>query len=73
MKKTVNLIFALCLVFLFIFALGSCANALEVTNGFYLDEDTLELTWDRVDGAKSYLVVISGHMMKRKKKLKRKQ
>ena len=62
MKKIVNLIFALCLVFLFTVALASCDNALDATNGFYLDEDTLELTWDRVEGAKSYLVVISGPM-----------
>jgi len=60
MKRIISLTFTLGLVLLSVFALGSCGETLETPSGFYLDGDTLELTWNRVEGAKTYRVVIDG-------------
>ena len=37
-----------------------CAPKLDTPKGFEIDQDTLELTWDKVTDAKSYMLDING-------------
>ena len=60
MKKIISLIISLSLLSLLVLTLGSCGEMLDAPSGLYLNEDTLELSWERVDGAKTYHVVING-------------
>lgn len=57
MKKK---IFLVALLLLSLSLLISCSGAIDKVSNFKLDADTLTLSWDRVLGAKSYTISISG-------------
>ncbi len=60
MKKTVKILISLSLIVLCILLMASCSKTLDKVGNFKLDTDTLTLSWDRVLGAKSYSVQITG-------------
>ena len=60
MKKSLSFIFIVTLLVLCIFCITSCDDELQKPDDFRLNSDTLELTWDKVPGAQSYVVEISG-------------
>ena len=57
MKKIISLI---ALTLLSLCLLISCSKSIDKVGNFKLDTDTLTLSWDRVLGAKSYTITISG-------------
>ncbi len=62
MKNTIKILISLSLIVLCLLLMVSCANTLDEINkdSLKLDTDTLTLTWDRVLGAKSYTIQITG-------------
>lgn len=60
MKKTIKILISLALFVLCLLSMASCSRTLDQVGNFELDTDTLTLSWDRVLGAKSYSVQISG-------------
>ena len=59
MKKIISLI-SLVLISLCLLLLTSCGKSVNEVGNFKLDSDTLVLSWDRVQGAKTYTVKVSG-------------
>ena len=62
MKNTIKILISLSLIVLCLLLMASCADTLDEINedSLKLDTDTLTLTWDRVLGAKSYTIQITG-------------
>ena len=60
MKKTIKLIFIISLFVLCVMTLVSCGEKLNKPTGLILNEETLSLQWNKVPGAKSYSISVSG-------------
>ena len=62
MKNKIKLLISFCLVVLCLLLMVSCSDTLDEINedSLKLDTDTLTLTWDRVLGARSYTIQITG-------------
>ena len=58
MKKISVLLIAVCLTVAAILTLSSCEENLAAPTGFRFDEDTQTLSWEKVDGALGYSVVV---------------
>ena len=60
MKNIIKLISVISVLLLCMLLLASCESRLEAPDNFTLNEQTLELKWDKVKGALSYVITISG-------------
>lgn len=60
MKRIINIVLAVSLLLLCVILTTSCGSRLEDPDGFYLDEQTLVLNWNKIKGARSYAIQISG-------------
>lgn len=60
MKKVRLALLLVCLFSLLMLTLVSCGPELKSPTGLYLDQDTLTLRWNEVNGARFYAVQISG-------------
>ncbi|MBR2343468.1 MAG: leucine-rich repeat domain-containing protein [Clostridia bacterium] len=60
MKKTLIRIGVICLIILSLALLFSCKDTATKPSNFRLDTDTITLKWDKVAGASSYEIRISG-------------
>ena len=58
MKKLRVLLITVCVLACCILALSSCEGALEEPSGFIFNEETQTLTWEKVDGAIGYSVIV---------------
>ena len=59
MKKIISII-ALALISICLLCLSSCSKSVNEVKNVEIDYDTLTISWDRVQGAKSYTVTVSG-------------
>ena len=59
MKKLISII-SLTLISLCLLLLTSCGRSVNEVGNLKVDSDTLVLSWDRVQGAKTYTVTVSG-------------
>lgn len=71
MKKTIKILISLALFVLCLLSMASCSRKLDEVGNFELNTDTLTLSWDRVLGAKSYTVQISGQELEKTSKQNR--
>ena len=60
MKKVRLILLLVCLFSLLTLMLVSCGPELKSPTGLYLDQDTLTLRWNEVNGARYYAIQISG-------------
>lgn len=60
MKNTIKLLLLVSLLALCVIFATSCDDSLPAPHNFKVHDDTLELTWNKVPGAQSYAVEISG-------------
>lgn len=67
MKKVLTLT-SVILISLCLLLLASCAKSIDKVSNFKLDSDTLTLSWDRVLGARTYTVSVSGENFERSSK-----